>query len=230
MLRTFWYPELPDVSSERLACELHRSLRRMQRSSWMLAQLDYATRAHHMAADAGRISLLSGTITRERYEDYLSRIYSFEAPIEARWQKTIGLDSIVELGPRLRTGFLLSDLNAMTLRPEVQAPAPFVGVEQALGWMYAVERGRRMNALLHRHLTRRLPQTMTIAGNYLHASSPCGTRWQQFGEALDRFATNHVIVDQVVNAARRAFRSQKVPPRFTTPGYAAKPRGVCDEP
>lgn len=193
----------------------------MQRSSWMLAQLDHATRSHHMAADAGRIGLLSGPITRERYEDYLVRVYNFEAPIEARWQKTIGLGSVVELVPRLRTGFLVSDLVALMLRPEVHAPAPFVGVEQALGWMYAVERGRRMNALLYRHLTRRLPQVMTIAGNYLHASSPCGTRWQQFGEALDRFATNHVIVEQVINAAQRAFRSLKVPPRFTTPARAA---------
>jgi heme oxygenase len=81
--------------------------------------------------------------------------------------------------------------------------------------MYVVERGRRMNALLYRHLLRRLPQEMTIAGNYLNASSPCGTRWQQFGEALDRFADNHVIVEQIVNAAQRAFRSQRTSPRFT---------------
>src|SRR6187455_2148572 len=130
----------------------------MHGTSWMLTQLDFATRQHHIAADAGRIALLSGPITRERYESYLSRTYTVEGPVEARWQKTEGLESIVELTPRLRSGFLIADLTALNLRPEILPPATFVGVEQALGWMYVVERGRRMNGLLHRHLVRRLPQ------------------------------------------------------------------------
>ena len=193
----------------------------MRGTSWMLAQLDFATRTHHVGADAGRIGLLSGPITRDRYEEYLARVYAFEAPIEQRWQTIEGLDSVVDLRPRMRTGFLVSDLAALAMRPEPVSPAQFTGVEQALGWMYAVERGRRMNALLYRHLTRRLPQVLTVAGNYLNASSPCGTRWQQFGEALDRFATHHVIVEQIINAANRAFRSLKVAPRFTTGAHAA---------
>lgn len=193
----------------------------MRGTSWMLAQLDFATRPHHVAADAGRIALLSGPITRERYEDYLARVYAFEAPVEQRWQAIEGLDSVVELRPRLRTGFLVSDLAALGMRPELVALASFTGVEQALGWMYAVERGRRMNSLLYRHLARRLPQVLTIAGNYLHASSACSKSWQQLGESLDQFATHHVIVDQIVEAANRAFRSLKVPPRFTTGGAHA---------
>jgi heme oxygenase len=176
---------------------------------------------HHVSADAGRIALLTGPITRDRYEEYLARVYAFEAPVEQRWQTIEGLESVVELRVRLRTGFVVSDLAALGMRPDPVGPAPFTGVEQALGWMYAVERGRRMNALLYRHLTRRLPQVLTIAGNYLNASSPCGTRWQQFGEALDRFATHHVIVEQIINAANRAFRSLRVPPRFASAARAA---------
>jgi len=168
-----------------------------------------------MAADAGRIALLSGPVNRERYEDYLSRLYAFEAPVEARWQRTVGLGSAVDLPLRLRIGFLASDLAALSLRPEVAQPASFVGVEQALGWMYCVERGRRMNGMLLRHLMRRMPRVLTIAGNYLNASSSVGSRWQHLGEALDRFATNHVIADQIINAAQRAFRSIRTPPRFT---------------
>lgn len=174
----------------------------------MLAQLDFATRSHHIHADAGRVALLAGQITRERYEDYLTRVYEFEAPIEARWQKLEGLESIVDVRPSLRCGFLVTDLTTLGVRPQDIAVVPaFVGVEQALGWMYVVERGRRMNGLLYRHLLRRLPDVMTVAGNYLNASSPCGMRWQQFGTSLDRFAANHVIVDQIINAANRAFRS-----------------------
>jgi heme oxygenase len=191
--------------------------------SWMLAQLDFATRTHHLHADAARIALLAGTVTRERYEEYMTRLYAFEGPVEARWQRTEGLDSVVDLKSSLRTGFMIADLTTLGMRPIEPAMTPaFVGVEQALGWMYVVERGRRMNALLYRHLTRRLPQVMLIAGNYLNASSPCGTRWQQFGTALDRFAGNHVIVDQILNAANRAFRSLRQPPRYSgSPAHAA---------
>src|SRR5690606_27777628 len=139
--------------------------------------------------------------------------YMFEGPIEARWRHVDNLDSVVELAPRLRLGFLISDLVTLGSRPPETPAAPFVGIEQALGWMYAVERGRRMNRLVHRHLRRRIPQVLTIAGNYLLASSPCGVRWQQLGTALDRFAHNSVIADQIINAALRAFRSMRVPPR-----------------
>ena len=173
----------------------------------MLAQLDYATRSHHVHADSARIALLSGPITRDLYEDYLARTFAFEAPVEARLQKTIGLDSIVDLRLSLRAGFLLTDLTTLGTRPQDPPITPdFVGVEQALGWIYVVERGRRMNGLLYRHLMRRLPEELAIAGNYLHASNPLGARWQQLGTALDRFAANHVIVDQILNAAHRAFR------------------------
>jgi len=183
----------------------------MRGTSWMLAQLDFATRAHHNVADAGRIALLSGVISRDGYEDYLSRVYAFEAPIELRLQRIEGLESVVDVKSRLRTGFLVSDLAALGMRPEVSQPASFVGVEQALGWMYVVERGRRMNSLLSRHLARKIPDVMTIAGNYLNASNACGQRWQQLGEALDRFAKHQVIVDQIIAAATRAFRTIKQP-------------------
>lgn len=213
--------EVLHSSSGTLARRLH-SNETMLAASWMLAQLEFATRTHHMAADAGRIALLSGSITRERYEEYLAKVFQFEAPVEARWQKIVGLESVIDLKPRLRAGFLISDLAALGVRMEVAGAAELVGVEQALGWMYVVERGRRMNALLYRHLLRRLPQQMAIAGNYLNASSPCGVRWQQFGVALDKFANNHVIVEQIINAAQRAFRSHRTAPRFS-PSFATRP-------
>lgn len=212
--------ELRRSPSALLAREL-QTVGVMRGTSWMMSQLEYATRDHHMAADAGRIALLAGPLTRERYEDYLTKVYAFEAPIEARWQKIEGFESIIDIRPRLRAGFLVTDLTTLGARAEHPAAATFVGVEQALGWMYVVERGRRMNALLHRHLIRRIPQVMTLAGNYLNASSPCGARWQQFGDALDRFANNHVIVEQLINAAHHAFRFQKVPSRMAATADAA---------
>lgn len=175
--------------------------------SWMLQQLDLATRGYHMAADAPRFALLGPGATREKYLDYLQRTYAFEAPVEARWQLTSRLERVIDVASRLRTGFLVSDLRTLGCTVEAATPASFVGLEQALGWMYVVERGRRMNGLLHRHLMRRLPDVMTIAGNYLLASSPCGTRWQQLGAALDEVAYHHAVADQIINAAHRAFRA-----------------------
>jgi heme oxygenase len=179
----------------------------MHRSSWMLQQLDYATRGFHITADAARVSLLGTNATRERYVEYLTRTYAFEAPIEMRWQLITGLDHVIDVQRRLRTGFLVSDLRAVGCRVEPAEPASFIGTEQALGWMYVVERGRRMNGMLLRHLMRRMPQVMTIASNYLAASSPIGTRWQQLGATLDEVAHSHAIAEQIINAAHRAFRA-----------------------
>jgi len=67
-----------------------------------------------------------------------------------------------------------------------------------------------MNGLLLRHLQRRIPAVMAIAGNYLGASSVIGTRWQQLGEVLDRVGHNHAIADQILNAAHRAFRALRL--------------------
>ena len=107
----------------------------MRGVSWMMAQLEYATRDHHIAADAGEDCIAGRPPTRDRYEDYLAKVYAFEAPIETRWQKVEGLESIVDIRPRLRSGFLVGFLTTLGQRAEPQAAAPFVGVEQALGWM-----------------------------------------------------------------------------------------------
>jgi heme oxygenase len=193
----------------------------MQGSSWMLQQLEFATRGYHVGADAGRIALLGATITREKYIEYLARTYAFEAPIEARWQLMPGLERFITVAPRVRTGFLATDLRTLGCEVDPVAPAAFVGIEQALGWMYVVERGRRMNGMLQRHLLRRMPAVMAIAGNYLAASSPLGPRWQQLGTALDQVARNGAIAEQIVNAAHRAFRQLRMRPATSTGQHAA---------
>jgi heme oxygenase len=178
----------------------------------MLRQLDYATRAHHVPADAGRLALFGQGVTRERYVDYLSRLYSFEAPIETRWMLTIGLERVIDVEARRKTPWLLSDLTTLGVNPELLPAPTFVGVEQALGWMYVVERGRRLNGMLHRHLARRLPREVMVGGNYLLISSPSGPRWQQLAAALDKVAHNSSIAEQIINAAHRAFRLLRMTP------------------
>ncbi|NVB78080.1 MAG: biliverdin-producing heme oxygenase [Kofleriaceae bacterium] len=181
----------------------------------MLQQLDFATRAHHVPADSGRLSLFTAKMTPDKYVEFLSRIYSFEAPIEARWKRMPELQKAIDVAPRIRTPFLLSDLGALNAAAEL-LPAPnLVGAEQGLGWMYVVERGRRLNSMLYRHLMKRLPRELTIAGNYLLSSSPTGQRWHELGKALDKAAADHHQADQIINAAHRAFRALRMTPVFT---------------
>lgn len=182
--------------------------------SWMLTQLDYATRAHHVPADAARLSLFGQGVTRERYVDFLSRLYSFEAPVEQRWKRIPGLENVIDVDLRVRTPYLLSDLHALGAQAELLPMPNFVGIEQALGWMYVIERGRRLNGMLHRHLTRRLPVEAMLGGNYLIASSSSGVRWEQLSHTLDRVGYNSAAADQIINAAHRAFRMLRMTQAF----------------
>lgn len=187
----------------------------------MLTQLDYATRAHHVPADAARLALFGQAVTRERYVDFLSRLYSFEAPVEQRWKRIAGLDNIIDVDLRVRTPYLLSDLHALGAQAELLPSPSFTGVEQALGWMYVIERGRRLNGMLHRHLVRRLPVEAMLGGNYLIASSSSGVRWEQLSHALDRAGYNTATADQIINAANRAFRMLRMTPAFVEKKRAA---------
>lgn len=183
----------------------------------MLKQLEYATRGHHVAADAARIWLLRAKPSRERYRNFLARIYAFEAPVEERWLQTPALDRVIDVWRRISTGFLALDLRALDAAPPAPEAAPFIGVEQALGWMFVVERGRRLNGMLRRHLLRRMPDVLETAGAFLTASSSSGARWDQLGTALDRAAYNHrAAAEQIVNAAHRAFRALRTAVPDTT--------------
>lgn len=185
----------------------------------MLKQLEYATRGHHVAADASRIALLGARVKREHYVDFLVRTYAFEAPIEARWQQLPTLERLLPLAPRTWTSLLGEDLRALRVKLAPVTPASFIGIEQTLGWMFAVERGRRLNGMLHRHLALRLPDQIEMAGGYLIASSSSGLRWDQLGAALDRVAFNHrAAAEQVINAAHRAFKALRLTLPARLPG------------
>jgi len=174
----------------------------------MLERLDLETKVFHGPADAGRVALL-GNPTRARYADHLAKIYAFEAPAEERWVRTPGMDSIIDVAPRLFAPLLANDLATLSRFPDVHPTGAFRGVAQALGWMYVVERGRLMNSMLYRHLVRRLPFESSIAGSYLAGSGSLGLRWQQLGTALDEVARNSTMVAQIINGALEAFRMMR---------------------
>jgi heme oxygenase len=186
----------------------------------MLERLDLETKVFHGPADSGRVALL-GNATRARYADYLAKVYAFEAPAEWRWIRTPGLESIIDVSPRLFAPLLANDLATLGWFPDVVPTTAFRGVAQALGWMYVVERGRLLNSMLHRHLVRRLPFESSIAGSYLAGSGSLGLRWQQLGMALDEVAKNPTMVAQIINGAFEAFRMMRHTPPTTQPATKA---------
>lgn len=174
----------------------------------MLERLDLETKVFHGTADSGRVALL-GNPSRARYADHLAKIYAFEAPAEDRWIRTPGLDSVIDVAPRLFAPLLANDLGTLGRFPDVVPTGAFRGVAQALGWMYVVERGRLMNSMLHRHLVRRLPFESSVAGSYMAGSGSLGLRWQQLGMALDSVARDTTMVAQIINGALEAFRMMR---------------------
>ena len=188
----------------------------MRDSLSMLERLDLETKIHHGPADSARVALL-GKPTRERYADYLARIYAFEAPAESRWMRTPGLEATLDVSSRVFGPLLEKDLATLGRFPDVYETSCFRNVAQALGWMYVVERGRLMNAMLHRHLARRLPFESSIAGTYMAGSSSLGLRWQQLAEALDGVSKHPLLVTQVINGALEAFRVMRHPTPHNTP-------------
>lgn len=178
----------------------------------MLERLDLETKVFHGPADSPRVTLL-GNATRSKYSDYLAKVYAFEAPAEWRWLRTPGLDTVIDVSPRLFAPLLAADLGALGRFPDVVPTTAFRSVAHALGWMYVIERGRLMNAMLHRHLVRRLPFESSIAGGYLAGSGSLGLRWQTLGDALDSVARNPAMVAQIINGALEAFRMMRHTPR-----------------
>jgi heme oxygenase len=174
----------------------------------MLERLDLETKVFHGPADSGRVALL-GNPTRARYADYLAKVYAFEAPAEWRWMRTPGLETVIDVSPRLFAPLLASDLGTLGRFPDVVPTTAFRGIAHALGWMYVVERGRLMNSMLHRHLVRRLPFESSIAGSYMAGSGSLGLRWQQLGATLDEVAKNTAMVAQIINGALEAFRMMR---------------------
>lgn len=192
----------------------------MRDSLSMLERLDLETKIHHGPADSARVALL-GNPTRQRYTDFLARTYAFEAPAEWRWMRTPGLDTVVDLAPRLFAPKLAEDLATLGRFPDVCPAHAFKGVAQALGWLYVVERGRLMNSMLHRHLVRRLPFESSVAGSYLGGSGSLGLRWQMLGATLDRLAANPTMCTQIVNGALEAFRLMRHPHQPQNPAQKA---------
>jgi heme oxygenase len=182
--------------------------------SWMLSRLNRETRLDHQHADADRLAILGVSADPARYAALLSRVYGFEAPLEAALQMTTGLDAWIDIRDRGHLRLLRADLQSLGIADASQlrrctAITPFSHPAEALGWIYVVERNTLQHSVIERHLRGRMPQVLTAAGSYLAGQQRSnGLRLRDLGRAMDRIAKEPTCADRIVSAAKAAFRVQ----------------------
>ena len=179
-----------------------------------IRHLDQQTRRHHAAADSDRLTLMTSVVTPESYRTFLCRVFGFEAAVETALGMTPGLDEVVDLRSRVHLKLLKSDLAALGVSstshlPRCPSVVPFRSCAEALGWMYVIERNFLLHGILRRHLEKRSPAPIAIAGSYLAGNERAvGTRMRELRSVLDEFAATLWVADDVVVAAHAAFRCQ----------------------
>jgi len=177
-----------------------------------LLQLNIATRKHHDAADAPWLDLMVPSVDQRHYVDHLIRIYGFEAPLEAALRYTPGLNALIDLRARTRTGLLAQDLVRLGMSASQIAKLPqrfiaFSDACDALGWMYVVERSALRHGGVLRYLVEHIPE-INRASSYLAAyDASTGNRWSELGAALDVVGQSTTAIHQVARAANQGFQA-----------------------
>lgn len=194
--------------------------------SWMLARLSRETKQYHALADNDRIAMLGAAVDTALYTAFLTRVYGFEAPVEAALLMTSGLDEWIDLRDRGHLRLLRADLQSLGITDPSSAPRcstvfPFRQPAEALGWIYAVDRNMLLHGVIDRHLRGRMPTVLKGAGSYLAGQQRSnGLRFRELGNAMDQIAKDSTVGDRIVAAAKTAFRAQHswyevaVPPRL----------------
>ncbi|MDB4954966.1 MAG: hypothetical protein JWO36_2535 [Myxococcales bacterium] len=183
----------------------------MQQTSWMLDHLAHETRVHHAAADGDRLAAMERP-TEQSYRAFLSRVYCFEAPLEAAFAATTGFNAGL-VQTHTRTKRLAADLEAIGVAAGGLDMGPTLGfgdVADALGWMYVLQRNTLLHGLIFRQLQSRIGSVVEKANSYLTAhENTAGARLRELGIALDTTARRTYIAARIVHAAGEAFRCQR---------------------
>lgn len=180
----------------------------------MLSRVNRETRQYHPLADNDRLALLATGADRARYANLLSRIFGFEAPLEAVLLMSTGLEQWLDLRDRGHLRLLRADLQSLGVvdanrLPRCTSVFPFRHPAEALGWVYVIERNTLLHGVIERHLRTRMPDVMKTAGSYLAGQQRSnGLRLRDLGAAMDRMAKDPACADRIVSGAKAAFRSQ----------------------
>lgn len=178
---------------------------------WMLLRLGLETGPHHAAADEDRLSGMD-VKNLDEYRGFLSRVYGFEAPVEAAVARVLG-DTTAVVRLHAKADRLRQDLRALGFDREqidlLPTCSPYIRtLPQAAGWLFVIVRHTLVAGLLKREIMRRLGREVHTALAYLEASSERpGGHFRALGDALCGYATQG-SPNAIVAAAHEAFRAQ----------------------
>jgi heme oxygenase len=147
--------------------------------SWMMMRLRRETAVHHQVAGADRRELLDHRDAVRRAQG-LARIYGFEAPLESAFAMTAELDAVIDLRDRDHVRCLRADLVALGVDIATIPRCPSV--------------------FPFRHPREAL--------GWLYAVDCARAPACELGAAMDALAKSLGAADQIVAAARAAFRAQ----------------------
>ncbi|HUS30134.1 MAG TPA: hypothetical protein VMZ53_16620 [Kofleriaceae bacterium] len=159
--------------------------------------------------------LVRPSVSRADYLAQLVRTYGLIAPFESACKYTPNLPRIVDTRHQSRAGLLVLDLLAVGLSasqiasiPQCMPAASFGDVNEALGWLYVIERATPAHDSVRVHLTAALPD-VGHAFSFLEAhDTRAQYRWEMFAGALDR--AWDVSELEIISAAQFAFQTVTV--------------------
>ncbi|MDB4954913.1 MAG: bphO [Myxococcales bacterium] len=179
----------------------------------MLTKLNMETRPYHCDLDGPWLELVVPHVSRHQYVEQLSRVLGFESAVEAALAYTPGFAGSIKLRDWARSSFIAKDLMALGMPAGgvAQLPQcsiePFANSNEALGWMFVLERATLLHDGLRWHIEERVQRSPYVC-SYLAANEGKDvTRWNEFGEILERAAQQQPqAADEMVRAARHACR------------------------
>ncbi len=178
----------------------------------IISRLNASTRHFHADVDDPWLALLSPTVGLSDYLGVLTRMYGLLAPFESACKYTPGLARLVDIRQQTRAGFIAQDLLSLNMGPTQVSEIPtcptltiFRSPQEAVGWLYVVERSTLLQEGVLRHLIKRVPH-VEHASKYLSSYEGRGTEhWTMFGRVLERLGAHPAAADEIVTSATSAF-------------------------
>lgn len=161
--------------------------------SSLLTRLQAATRPWHAEVEQPWQSLIRPAVSRADYLAQLVRTYGLIAPFESACKYTPNLPRILDTRQQSRAGLLAQDLLGLGLSasqiasiPQCSDASSFGDVNEALGWLYVVERATPAHDCVRVHLSRTMPEIVHACGFLQAHDTRAQHRWETYAGALER--------------------------------------------
>lgn len=178
----------------------------------VLQDLRAGTAERHIALEK-RLPFFSEALDSKAFARLMQAYYGFYLPLESALRRCSAFPVDFDLGPRLKTPTLRSDLRALGLSSEaidglsICPSLPFVDSHAAcLGVLYVLEGATLGGQVLRREIARRLDLDADSGAAFLQVyGEATGRRWRDFIEYLGSRPMDADEREAVVRAAHATF-------------------------